>query len=406
MNDNIHKLRWMWRLGWFSALLLVVLGVFYGLNPTIFAPGEKGAGRETWGKGRNKSSNRPISVITGIVTPGPIRLRLDALGTVIPSRLVTVRARVDGQLVKVVFREGETVVAGQLLAEIDARPFRIQLAQAKGQLARDQALLENARNDAVRYQTLLGQDSISQQQAETQKALVRQYEGVVQMDQAQVENATLQLSYTRLTAPMAGITGLRQIDPGNMIHPGDSRGVVTIAQVRPIQVLFALPEEAIPQLQAYWHYGKTLPVELLDREQKNRLAEGRLLTVDNQIDVGTGTVKLKAEFENAEGRLFPNQFVNVTVILAERPAALLVPSAAVQRGRTGDYVFVVGDGQTVAYQPVKTGPVQGDVITIEEGLKAGDKVVVEGIDKLREGTKIQEITRDFPEDEGGGRTSP
>ncbi|MBF0153163.1 MAG: MdtA/MuxA family multidrug efflux RND transporter periplasmic adaptor subunit [Magnetococcales bacterium] len=419
MSDAVRKPGWQRWLGWLMVLLVVAWGGvrWLGLDPLVLGstllgakgdkeeqtdkggktdPADKTAKTDKDGKnkGWHKGGGKPIPVLTSVVTPGPVRVRLEALGTVIPAQLVTVRARVDGQLQRVVFREGELVQSGQLLAEIDPRPFEIQLAQVSGQLERDRALLENARRDAARYQTLLRQDAISRQQADTQEALVRQYQGTVSVDQAQVDNAALQLSYTRITAPMTGITGLRQVDAGNMVRQSDPTGLVTLAQVHPIQVLFTMPEEGLPRLLAHWQPGKTLPVELHDRERKNLLTTGKLLTLDNQIDTSTGTVKLKAQFNNAEGRLFPNQFVNVTVILNELPTALLIPGAAIQRGSKGLYVYQVQEDQTVTVRPVEIGPAQGEMTAIDSGLKAGDKVVVDGIDKLQNGTKIQEVTRE------------
>ncbi|MEO5348432.1 MAG: MdtA/MuxA family multidrug efflux RND transporter periplasmic adaptor subunit [Magnetococcus sp. YQC-3] len=387
---------------WWVVLLAMGWGFLHwrGIDPFPFKGEEKEESAGQRGKGDGKKGSKPAPVITAVATPGSIRVRLEALGTVIPTQWVVVRSRVEGQLLRLAVAEGEAVTAGQLLAEIDPRPFQIQLEQAKGQLERDQALLENARRDAARYQTLLKEDSVSRQQSDTQQALVRQYQGAVMVDQAQVDNAALQLSYTRITAPTEGVTGLRTVDPGNMVRQNDTAGLLSIAQVRPIQVLFTLSEENLPRLLAHWQKGESLPVELHDRERKNQLAEGKLLAMDNQIDTTTGTVKLKAGFANADGKLFPNQFVNVTVILETRPSALLLPSAAVQRGRKGTYVYRVQEDQTVQSQPVKIGPVQGELTAIEEGVQAGDKVVVEGVDKLKDGAKIEEVTRESPEEKG------
>ncbi|MBF0183381.1 MAG: efflux RND transporter periplasmic adaptor subunit [Magnetococcales bacterium] len=385
-------------------LLLALIGIIWQQWPQIapYLPGQAGKGGEggKGGKGDWRGKGGPVPVVTAQVTTGPIRLQLESLGTVLPAQWVVVRSRVDGPLLRVFFQEGETVTAGQLLAEIDPKPFEIQLDQARGQLTKDQALLENAQRDANRYRTLLKEDSVSRQQADTQLALVRQYQGSVQVDQALVESAALQLSYTRITAPIKGVTGLRQVDPGNMIRQSDGNGLVTIAQIRPIQVLFTLAEDQLPRLLQYWRPGATLPVTLYDRERKNRLAEGKMVTLDNQIDSSTGTVKLKAEFANEDGKLFPHQFVNVSLTLAEYPQALLIPSPAVQHSRKGLYVYRVKEDQTVSQQMVKTGAVQGEVTAIEEGLQAGDNIVVEGVDKLREGSRIQEPRADAEHKEG------
>ncbi|MBF0162298.1 MAG: MdtA/MuxA family multidrug efflux RND transporter periplasmic adaptor subunit [Magnetococcales bacterium] len=393
-NDAVSRPKTRRR--WWVWLVLLGVGVgagYYGLNgnsiPWRSDKQEKGG---SGGKGGHKKGNQPVPVLTATATTGTIRLQLEALGRVLPAQWVTVRTRVDGQLLRLAVQEGERVEAGQLLAEIDPRPFQIQLEQAKGQLTRDQALLDNARRDALRYQTLLKEDSVSRQQVDTQQALVQQYQGSVAVDQAQLDNAHLQLSYTRITAPITGVTGLRTVDPGNMIRQSDSAGLLSIAQTQPVHVLFTLPEDRLPALLARWQPGKTLPVALYDRERKNRLAEGKLLSLDNQIDTSTGTIKLKAEYPNSDGGLFPNQFVQVTVTLEERPGALLIPSVAIQRGRKGPHVYRVEKDQSVAVQPVQTGQEQEGMTAIEAGLQAGEQVVVEGMDKLQEGSKIQAVS--------------
>ncbi|MBF0613391.1 MAG: efflux RND transporter periplasmic adaptor subunit [Magnetococcales bacterium] len=346
--------------------------------------------KEEPGKGKGMMGGGPTVVSTAVANTGSMSTRLEALGTVVPARLVTVRSRVDGQLRRIAFKEGEKVRAGDLLAEIDAKPFEIALAQMKGQLARDTALLENARNDAARYQSLLAKSSVSKQQLDTQLALVRQYQGAVEVDRALVENATLQLSYTRIVAPMDGVVGLRQVDEGNMIRQSEPGGLVTLAQVEPVQVVFTLAEDLLPLLRQYWQPGTSLKVQLFDRQRKNHLADGVLFSLDNQIDPTTGTVKLKAEFANQDHQLYPNQFVNVTLILTVRSDAILIPTAAIQRGRQGPFVYKVQEDQTVVLQMVKVGASEGEMTALEEGIQVGDKVVVEGTDKLRTGSKVVE----------------
>jgi len=372
-------------------------GYFWWSNRTSPPSGNAGgAASSATGAASTKGDafNRALPVIAEPVRRGTIDVYLNALGTVTPRNLVTVKPRVDGQLMKVYFEEGQLVKAGQLLAEIDPRPFQVQLAQAQGQLAKDQAQLANARVDLERYRTLLTQDSIAKQQVDTQEALVRQYEGTVQADQGAVDNAKLQLSYARVTAPISGRAGLRQVDPGNVIHASDANGIVVIAQLQPIGVVFPIPEDNVPLVMQRLARNEPTAVEAWNREGKTKLATGKLVTADNQIDTATGTVKMKAEFPNADSALFPNQFVNVRMNTQTLPDATLVPSAAIQRGAPGTFVYAVKDDQTVTVAPVKLGPVQGDVTVVTSGIRPGVMVVVDGADKLREGAKVELVTRE------------
>ena len=337
-------------------------------------------------------AGRPFPVQAVVVKPGDIDITLAALGTVTARNTVTVKPRVDGQLVRINFREGERVKAGEVLAEIDPRPFQAQLDQVSGQLARDQALLANARLDLERYRGLLAKDSIAKQQVDVQEAQVRQYEGVVKADQALVDSAQLQLSFTKVTAPLAGRLGLRQVDVGNMVRSSDAAGLVVITQTQPINVLFTIPSDNLSPVVSRLRAGESLTVEAFERDGKAKLATGHLQTVDNQIDTATGTVKLKAEFANADDRLFPNQFVNVRLRVETRKEALLIPLAALQRGTKGSFVYVVGPESAVSVRPVVPGPASGDVVAIEQGLAAGDQVVTDGLDKLREGAKVEVTT--------------
>jgi multidrug efflux system membrane fusion protein len=287
------------------------------------------------------------------------------------------------------FREGQVVKEGDLLAEIDPRPYQAQLAQFEGQMARDQAVLANARIDVERYRTLYAQDSIAKQQVDTQEALVRQYEGTIKFDQGQIDNAKLQLIYSRITAPITGRLGLRLVDPGNIVRAGDANGLVVITQLQPMTAIFTIPQDNLPSVMQRLRSGERLPVEAYDREQKKKLASGTLVSVDNQIDPTTGTIKLKAQFPNEDASLFPNQFVNVRMLLDTRRGATLVPNAAVVRGGQGTFVYVIKEDKTVELRKVGIGIAEGDSVSVESGLAPGELVVVEGSDRLRDGAKVE-----------------
>jgi multidrug efflux system membrane fusion protein len=325
---------------------------------------------------------------------------------VTPLNTVTVRSRLDGELVRVLFTEGQRVSQGQMLAEIDPRPYQVALAQAQGQLEENRARLKNAQGDLATYERLAKEGLITRQQVTTQEALVQQYQGALQANEAQVNNARLQLAYTKVTAPIDGRLGLRQVDAGNLVRSGDANGIVVITQVRPISVLFTVPEADLPAVLAGMRRGSKLTVEAWDRADKIRLAEGTLQTVDNQIDTATGTIKLRAQFANADEQLFPNQFVNIRLGVQTIRDATVIPSAAVQRASFGTFVYVVDDNNTVGIRKIELGPAEGDSVSIASGLAANERVVLEGVDDLKEGAKIEVIADGRPARPGDTAADP
>lgn len=331
---------------------------------------------------------REIPVVGLAARTGDLGVYVSGLGTVTPVSTVTVRSRVDGQLINVAYQEGQIVREGELLAQIDPRPFQVQLLQAEGQLAKDEAALENAKIDLKRYQTLMEQDSIPRQQLDTQIATVNQDEAVLKSDQAQVESAKLNLIYSRITAPISGRVGLRLVDPGNMVHATDANGLVVMTQVQPITVVFTVPADRLPAVLTQTRAGRRLAVEAWDRDLKNRLATGSLLAIDNQIDPSTGTVRIKALFPNDDFALYPNQFVNARLLVDTLRGVTLIPTAALQRSPQSTFVYVVKKDGTVDMRNIEVQLTEGDDTAIRGPVAAGDVVVVDGVEKLQPGAKV------------------
>ncbi len=366
--------------GLITLLIVVIGGGMLALS---------GHWRSTVGAQRALPPSPRVSVVAASARTRDVGVYLYGLGAVTPLNTVTVKTRVDGQLLDVRFQEGQIVSSGELLAEIDARPFQAQLTQFEGQLERDQALLDNARVDLKRFQVLVTTDAVPRQQLDTQESLVHQLEGTVKNDQGQIEATQVQLVYCRITSPIAGRVGLRLVDPGNIVHAADTGGLVIITQLQPITVIFTIPEDSIPTVLERLRQGVRLPVEAYDREQRKKLAEGALLTIDNQVDPTTGTVRLKAQFPNTDNRLFPSQFVNARLLIETRRGATVVPTAAVQSSPQGSFVYVVRPDRTVGIRQVTVGVTDGDDVSIERGLAVGEQVVVEGAERLRDGVAIE-----------------
>jgi multidrug efflux system membrane fusion protein len=363
--------------------LLLVLLVVGGLVTWVMWR----TGQQPAPAGRLQSSG-PTPVGTVKVVKGDMPIMLSGLGTVTPLANVTVKTQINGYLSEVAFQEGQMVKKGDFLAQIDPRPYQVALEQAQGQLAKDQAALTNAQLDLSRYRTLVTQNSIARQTLDTQAALVQQDTGLVQVDQAQVDTQKLNLVYCHIIAPTSGRVGLRQVDAGNYVQTSDANGIVVITQLQPMSVIFTLPEDNLPAVLKRVHAGATLAVTAFDRTGTTKLDSGRLDTIDNQIDPTTGTVKLRAVFDNTELNLFPQQFVNIQLLVDTLPDADLVPNAAIQRGAPGTFVFLVKPGDTVAAQPVTLGPGDSQNISITKGLEPDQLVVIDGADRLKDGAKI------------------
>ena len=344
-------------------------------------------------RGGRFGQNGPVAVSTATAARGDIDVKIPGLGTVTPLATVTVRAQVTGVLQKIFFAEGQLVKAGDELALIDPRPYEAALLQAEGNLKRDQALLANARVDLKRYEALVKEDSIAEQQADTQRALVDQYAGTIEADQGTVKSARVNLSYTRVTAPTSGRVGIRQVDQGNYVTPGDTNGIVVINQLQPITALFTVPEDNVSAISKRITAGDALVVEAFDRTNSAKIADGKLSSLDNSIDVTTGTVKMRAQFDNTDGALYPNQFVNVLLLLTTLKDQTIIPNAAVRRGAPNGvittFVYLVNADRTVTVRPVTLGVVDGERVAVTAGLAAGDVVVTEGADRLREGAAVQ-----------------
>src|SRR5580693_517582 len=362
--------------------LLVVFVLYLRTKQPVAAPP----------RGRN-GQNGPVAVSVATAVSGDIQVNIPALGTVTPLATVTVRTQITGTLQRIFFTEGQFVHQGDALAQIDPRPYEAALQQMEGNLKRDQALLADAKLDLTRYENLVKEDSIAQQQLDTQRALVDQYVGTIQADEGQVKTAQVNLVYTHITAPVTGRVGLRQVDQGNYVTPSDTNGIVLLNQLQPITVIFTIPEDNVPAVMKQLHAGATLTVTAFDRTNATKIADGKLLTIDNSIDVTTGTVKLKAQFDNTDDALFPNQFVNVLLLVDVLHDQVIMPNAAVRRGApngvTTTFVYVVNADRTVSVRAVTLGVVDGERVAVVKGLNAGEIVVTEGGDRLRDGAPVQ-----------------
>ena len=343
---------------------------------------------------QKKHSGKPMSVVSAVAKSSDINISINSLGTIVPTTTVTVKTLVDGQLMKIYYHEGQNVHAKEKLVLVDPRSYEVALEQSQGQLAKDQALLDNARIDLKRYEDLRRQNSVSTQIYDTQKALVHQYEGSIKVDMAAVKNAKLQLSYCSITSPISGRVGLRPVDIGNIVHPSDQNGIASVTTLQPITALFSIPEENVRAVMQKFQTHVKIPVDAYDRSDTNKLQSGVLVSVDNQIDPATGTLKLRAEFVNKELTLFPNQFVNIHLLSETLHNAITIPQVAVQYGSKGGFVYVIDANNSIHVRAVKTGFAQAGNIVVQNGLRAGESVVIDGLDKLRDKMKVRPVKKD------------
>jgi len=361
---------------------LVVIGLLIGAYE-VFHPGPAPVGR-----GGRPPQTPPQPVGAATIGKGDIRIVVNALGTVTPLATVTVKTQIGGQLQEVGFKEGQVVKKGDFLAQIDPRPYEALEQQAEGQLVRDQGLLDQARMDLTRYENLAKTQAIPRQQAEDQVYLVKQYEGAVKTDQAQIQTQKVNLIYCHIVSPIDGRVGLRLVDPGNFVQTTDATGIAVITQLHPISVIFVVPEDDLPQIMAQMRTATQLQVTAFDRANVTQLGIGHVTTLDNQIDTTTGTVKLRAEFDNSDDKLFPNQFVNAQLLVKSLQDVVTVPTAAIQRGAPGTYVYIINADNTVSVRPIKVGPTDGEKAAVDSGLAPGDRVVIDGADRLRDGARV------------------
>jgi membrane fusion protein, multidrug efflux system len=387
-DDRAAKSHW-WI--WLVILGVVALGWWYLRSRATPANGAAAAASTPGAGGAPGRGGQPGSMIVPVVVAtahkGDLPVYFNGLGTVTAFNTVTVKSRVDGQIVKINFTEGQNVKEGDALIEIDPRPYQVQLEQAEGQLAKDQAQLRDVQADYERYQLLYKEGVIPKQQLDSQQAQVGQYQGAIKADQAQIDNAKLQITYSHIAAPISGRVGLRLVDVGNIVHASDTNGLVVITQLQPIAVIFTLPQDQLPKVMQEMR-GRTMTVEAYDRDNSDKIAAGKLLTIDNQIDTTTGTYKLKAVFDNTKNELFPNQFVNIHLLVDTKKNVILVPSTAILRGPKGTYVFSVGSNSKVSVKSVTVTETTGNVAGVSTGLGDGETVVIDGQDKLQEGSQV------------------
>jgi len=369
--------------GGFVLGLIILLGLGFAVYRVV-APAPAPPARS----GRGAGAGAPQSVGVATIGKGDIKIIFSGLGTVTPLATVTVRTQINGQLTDVAFIEGQSVKKGDFLAQIDPRPYQLAEEQYEGQLVHDQGLLDQARTDLARYQTLVQQNSIARQQAEDQVYIVKQYEGSVKSDQAQIDTQKLNLAYCHIVSPVTGRVGLRLVDPGNFVQTSDTTGLAVLTQLEPMSVIFSLPEDNIPEVTAQMKLGTELSAAAYDRANVTELASGKISTIDNQIDTTTGMVKFRAEFPNTDETLFPNQFVNVRVLIKTLHDVVTAPNAAIQQGAPGSYVYLVNQDDTVSVRKVKVGPADNGMVQIESGLNPGDRVVTDGTDRLSDGARV------------------